>query len=611
MADKWSQYEEKPTRGPQKDKWAEYEDKATKEEPGWFMPGSKSETVARTLSQAGTFGFGDEIQAALRAAPTIFDPKEKFAKVYQSLRDEERAANVASAETNPKTALASNLAGALIPGAGVVKAGRAAYAVPTMLAPATNAAIAAGAAGTAQGALSGAGRAESIADIPRGVAQEATLQGTLGSVAPGIDSVMGRFVQNYKGLRPAVTANIGPMTIGGGAGALGGASGVLPSFNGRFVDPTMTRQETWSSDPYSKIADTVGWGLTGAALGKGVKTIAQAGGAAQKTLAGEGQAGRGVGGAYNKPLSQVNEPPVQGGGGMGGTEPPPMPTPDVPPTGPKAPPGMDPKQAQKQAMGDTASPEGRAKTNTTSPVFEEQSDKVVEARKQFQTVWDKVQPEQPPVNVVRPGEEPVDASARVLREMPPSTAPLPKPPPSDMADDNPMKPLLMQWKQSMDQKKTPMGMVDEGSVSDDIWEQYQKKIGTKTVDDAFTEFNNAYNAGKNREAFHEIPQKYGFVDDDAMMEAWRASPSGKLYDENRTTLNNIGSIGRAFILDPNEISSIADLTRQKGIIADLKSLPRSSLDNLNDEYHRLVSEGISTHVQPDPHAMLKAALGKP
>jgi hypothetical protein len=106
MADKWSQFETAPapTKG---DKWSQYETAAptTKEEPGWFEPGSKSEAVARGLSQGATLGFGDEIQAALRAPFSD--------QTYSQLRDEQRTQNEAARTKNPGSYLTGNVVSSL------------------------------------------------------------------------------------------------------------------------------------------------------------------------------------------------------------------------------------------------------------------------------------------------------------------------------------------------------------------------------------------------------------------------------------------------------------------------------------------------------------------
>lgn len=77
----------------------------SKEEPGWFEPGSKSEAALRGFSQGATLGFGDEIQALVRSVGSD--------KSYSQLRDEERNANDAAAKANSGSYLAGNVAASL------------------------------------------------------------------------------------------------------------------------------------------------------------------------------------------------------------------------------------------------------------------------------------------------------------------------------------------------------------------------------------------------------------------------------------------------------------------------------------------------------------------
>lgn len=77
---------------------------APAQEPGWFEPGSKSEAAVRGFSQGATLGYGDEIQAAIRAGiDKISGDKRPVTDIYTQLRDEERAANKAAQEANPKS----------------------------------------------------------------------------------------------------------------------------------------------------------------------------------------------------------------------------------------------------------------------------------------------------------------------------------------------------------------------------------------------------------------------------------------------------------------------------------------------------------------------------
>jgi len=84
------------------------------EEPGLFQPGSTSEAIVRGASQGATFGFGDEIQAAIRAGGAkLTGDSRPVGDIYSDYRDTERAANVTSSDTNPVAYTASNIVGSV------------------------------------------------------------------------------------------------------------------------------------------------------------------------------------------------------------------------------------------------------------------------------------------------------------------------------------------------------------------------------------------------------------------------------------------------------------------------------------------------------------------
>ena len=172
-------------------------------EPGMF------ESFLRGGEQGLTFGFGDEINAALESLST--------GKSYEQAVQESREKFKQAEEANPWTTAGGNLAGALIP-AGLVSKGvgagarllqgitGAAEAVPLIskvAAPASKlaglvaegaagqggirAAAAAGAAeGGVFGGLTGAGSAESMEEIPERIKEEAKTGGILGGVGGAI-----------------------------------------------------------------------------------------------------------------------------------------------------------------------------------------------------------------------------------------------------------------------------------------------------------------------------------------------------------------------------------------------------------------------------------------
>lgn len=73
--------------------------KGVQEEPGWFMPGSKSEAAVRGFAQGATLGLAPQISAMLSPG----DRKQNLAEYL--------AANRAAAEAQPGTSLVSNLIG--------------------------------------------------------------------------------------------------------------------------------------------------------------------------------------------------------------------------------------------------------------------------------------------------------------------------------------------------------------------------------------------------------------------------------------------------------------------------------------------------------------------
>ena len=88
------------------------------------------ESALRGFSQGATLGFGDEIQAGFRAAKQKLTGEDTrpYGEVYTSLRDQERAANAASATDNPVTHFVSNLVGGVpsaLAGGGSAKAAAA------------------------------------------------------------------------------------------------------------------------------------------------------------------------------------------------------------------------------------------------------------------------------------------------------------------------------------------------------------------------------------------------------------------------------------------------------------------------------------------------------
>lgn len=149
------------------------------------------ESALRGFSQGATLGFGDEIQAGIRAAKQKLTGEDTrpYGEVYTSLRDQERAANAASATDNPVTHFVSNLVGGVpsaIAGGGSVKAAATVGGVTGLGSSSgdiTDAAI-----DTTTGAVLGGGLQKALS-LP-------IVGKTLGAVKRGVGEAVGRFADD-------------------------------------------------------------------------------------------------------------------------------------------------------------------------------------------------------------------------------------------------------------------------------------------------------------------------------------------------------------------------------------------------------------------------------
>lgn len=148
-------------------------------EPGWFEPGSKSEAAVRGFSQGATLGFGDEIQAGIRAGVDKLtgNTDKSFTDQYAQYRDEERKANTAAAEKNTASYVAGNIAGA----------------APSAIAAIPTAGVKAAAAGGAgYGAVTGLGTGEgTVGEQAKNVAANAAIGGVAAPVVNAAAPVIG------------------------------------------------------------------------------------------------------------------------------------------------------------------------------------------------------------------------------------------------------------------------------------------------------------------------------------------------------------------------------------------------------------------------------------
>lgn len=162
-----------------------------------------AEAVARGVGQGGTLGFADEIVGLFRALrPGYADAEDgpvtqeapagaTFGERYRSGRDEERAANKAAQEANPKTSFAANLLGG-----GAVAAGLPAFlAAKGATLPAK---IASGAASAAPvGAAYGLGGSES--ETLGGQAADTFIGGLGGALVGGAMPIAGAALRGVAG----------------------------------------------------------------------------------------------------------------------------------------------------------------------------------------------------------------------------------------------------------------------------------------------------------------------------------------------------------------------------------------------------------------------------
>ena len=147
---------------------------APAEEPGWFMPGSKSESFTRGLSQAATLGFGDEIQAALRTLGSD--------RTYAQVRDEERDANAAAQQANPGSYLAGGVAGSAGALGGIAKTG-ARFGLDAVGKTIGSTALNSARVGAVQGL--GTSTAEDAAGMVEDIGKGAAIQGVTGGALKG------------------------------------------------------------------------------------------------------------------------------------------------------------------------------------------------------------------------------------------------------------------------------------------------------------------------------------------------------------------------------------------------------------------------------------------
>lgn len=172
-------------------------------------PAKKWESVqdAGNIAVAGaTMGFDDEIAGVVGGLGEAFrnplgDPRQTFAKGYQSARAAREASKAESMERSPIAGAAGYAGGAVASGGGLQRAGAALGSKAIQMAGGgAKAAEGAGLAargGTAvgnlavPGAIMGAGEAQTAADIPEAAATGAAINTAAGGALSGIGKVLG------------------------------------------------------------------------------------------------------------------------------------------------------------------------------------------------------------------------------------------------------------------------------------------------------------------------------------------------------------------------------------------------------------------------------------
>lgn len=172
---------------------------------------STADAVGLGALQGTTFGFADEIKAGIE---TPFSDK-----TYEQLRDEERALYAAAEKQHPKTMLASDLGAGLLTGGTIVKGAKSAISnIPKLkglydkylgLSKAKQAAIAAGAAGVAEGL--GRSEAETLPELAQDVAITGVPSALLGGVAGKISDNLSQKTLAKKAIETSQKSNIDAM----------------------------------------------------------------------------------------------------------------------------------------------------------------------------------------------------------------------------------------------------------------------------------------------------------------------------------------------------------------------------------------------------------------
>jgi len=156
----------------------------------------------RAFAQGVTFGFGEEIEAAGRAALSAVGLSEDD-RGYKEIRDELRQKLLDYQEAYPGEAITAELAGAIVPGLMTFGAGSALSAATTGARVAPTA-LRVGAIGAGEGGLAAAGYSEreglrSLQDVPAGALTGAVFS----AAAAPTGEALKKFASRFIGERPA------------------------------------------------------------------------------------------------------------------------------------------------------------------------------------------------------------------------------------------------------------------------------------------------------------------------------------------------------------------------------------------------------------------------
>lgn len=202
MPSKWDKYADPTPAAPApQSKWDKYADKPAptmtalpKQSPS--MLGQTADDASRQLLNGLTFGFGDNLEAAVAALPILGDKRsdESYGQAYRRNLDATRGSMSRFKENNPKTAVALDVAGAAVPA--LITGGTTTPAVM----PSLGARVATGAGlGAVYGGLSSAGNAnqDSIPDFVKNAATGAAWGAAGGAALPLIGAGMRKAAEGF------------------------------------------------------------------------------------------------------------------------------------------------------------------------------------------------------------------------------------------------------------------------------------------------------------------------------------------------------------------------------------------------------------------------------